>query len=507
MARRNQDSAGATSGMMVADRETTEQGYGVASTSTTYKPGPSTTTTIPAPRLTRPRGSPDTLRRNSAGALVPILEEEPTHMEFSNQHVRQFSGSVVVDMDESDDEEVEEWLLEQELAKEGLYRGSFKRLIAFYSLVPFTTIMTFALLAVLPLVAYRLDPDSPHSPYPYSPYLPYPLPEMLIAAALWSMSLLLREFVFSLSSSISASLGPYTSMVLSLLATSVQTIITVLLQLASVVLLLIGPSPGFTHPTWHDHAFRRVWTVALGWAGVEAIVGIKQGYENITLYRDVLVHVKRISPEDAQIPTERSSYSEHSSPGITRQTTRGSQELLFEEPHGERQPLLQKLPQVNGVYRFSRKAIEREVQNDLDLLVALKAREELEEIYGIPVIHIPVFISCLHRVNAVLNSLGTFLLLSAAYLRSPLAPSVPERIHTFYPLNLLPHIVAEALKKQSRTLLSATLAGVILCQLTLGLLHTAWVLPRIGVATYVYIALLVSLALFFSGLAFWEALV
>jgi predicted Zn-dependent protease with MMP-like domain len=45
-------------------------------------------------------------------------------MEFSNQHVRQFSGSVVVDMDESDDEEVEEWLLEQELAKEGLYRGA-----------------------------------------------------------------------------------------------------------------------------------------------------------------------------------------------------------------------------------------------------------------------------------------------------------------------------------------------------------------------------------------------
>lgn len=267
-----------------------------------------------------------------------------------------------------------------------LHTGSYKRLVAFYSLVPLTTLLTFILLAILPLVAYRLDSNSPHSPYPYSPYLPYPLPEILTAAALWSMSLLLREFVFSLSTSISASLPPYVSIILSLLATTIQTLITVFLQFASVVLLLFRSTPGFTHPTWHDHTFRRVWTVALGWAGVEALVGIKQGYENITLYRDVLVNVKRISPEDTSIPADRSSYLENDSPDITRQTSRVSQELFLEESQGEREPLLQKLPQANGVYRFSRKAIEQEVQHDLDQLIALKAREELEEIYGIPVI-------------------------------------------------------------------------------------------------------------------------
>jgi hypothetical protein len=230
------------------------------------------------------------------------------------------------------------------------------------------------------------------------------------------------------------------------LATSVQTIITVLLQLASVVLLLIGPSPGFTHPTWHDHAFRRVWTVALGWAGVEAIVGIKQGYENITLYRDVLVHVKRISPEDAQIPTERSSYSEHSSPGITRQTTRGSQELQFEEPHGERQPLLQKLPQVNGVYHFSRKAIEREVQNDLDLLVALKAREELEEIYGIPVIVRLSFIHCSTSLTRPsLAHTCVHLLLTS----SKRGPQLPRNLLT--PLRCIPPIAFGAICSRADT--------------------------------------------------------
>jgi hypothetical protein len=41
----------------------------------------------------------------------------------------------------------------------------------------------------------------------------------------------------------------------------------------------------------------------------------------------------------------------------------------------------------------------------------------------------------------------------------------------------------------------------------LSLLHTAWVLPKIGVPTYVYVNLLVSLVLFFAGLALWEVLV
>lgn len=128
MARRDQESAGASG--ISADRETTEQAYGVTSifAPTSYKPGPSATaagtTPYPIPRHPTLRASPDRLRRNSAGILVPILEEGPYHMEFNDQHIRQFSGSLVVDTDVDDDEEVEEWLLEQELAKEGLYRGA-----------------------------------------------------------------------------------------------------------------------------------------------------------------------------------------------------------------------------------------------------------------------------------------------------------------------------------------------------------------------------------------------
>lgn len=56
-------------------------------------------------------------------------------------------------------------------------------------------------------------------------------------------------------------------------------------------------------------------------------------------------------------------------------------------------------------------------------------------------------------------------------------------------------------------ILGLTAIAVIVCQMGLSLLHTAWVLPKIGVPTYVYVNLLVSLVLFFAGLALWEVLV
>jgi hypothetical protein len=124
------------------------------------------------------------------------------------------------------------------------------------------------------------------------------------------------------------------------------------------------------------------------WAGAEAIVGIKQGYQNIALYRDVLVNVKKISLEDSLRPVEVTA-SNDSSPALTRSST-GSRELSSYRDgvvsRGEGQPLLAKPPQANGLYRFSKNTLEQEVQNDFDQLIVLRGREELEEIYGIPVI-------------------------------------------------------------------------------------------------------------------------
>jgi hypothetical protein len=39
------------------------------------------------------------------------------------------------------------------------------------------------------------------------------------------------------------------------------------------------------------------------------------------------------------------------------------------------------------------------------------------------------------------------------------------------------------------------------------LLHTPRILPRIGVQTFVYVGLLVSLSVFFAGLGVWEGII
>ena len=76
-----------------------------------------------------------------------------------------------------------------------------------------------------------------------------------------------------------------------ILSTTLQTTSNLLLRQLAIPILLI---PYYSehlaqHPTWKGDAFKRVWWVALGWAAAEAVVGVKQGYESIALYKDVLI--------------------------------------------------------------------------------------------------------------------------------------------------------------------------------------------------------------------------
>ncbi|TFK29112.1 hypothetical protein FA15DRAFT_664425 [Coprinopsis marcescibilis] len=492
----------------------------------------------------RIKGSPERLRRNSSGLLISVPED--SGMDFERQadaaHRPTFytGGSRLNSSDDDDDDdedEVEEWLIEEELAKEGLYRGSYRRIVMLYSLTPISTILTFVCLACFPIFVYPLSPDSPHSSYPYSPYLPYPFPELLTAAALWSLSQLLRESVSAFSASIPDTVGAF---FVPLITTLSQTLISIFLKLSTIVLLLIAANTEQHQPTWRDHSFRRVWAVALGWAGIEAIVGIKQGYEHIALYHDVLVTVRRVSSPDTSTQALPRGVSRENAISMTPTSStmdpRGGKlddddydddddDLTPRVASGERQPLLPPPPQPNHgeSSQTSKNAIAQEVENDLEQLMALKAREELEEIYGMPVIYIPVFISCMHRINAVLLSLGNFLLISGAYLRSsfvtapfphpsppqPLSPLPHSTSHHPYLLGLsdLPTSLQLRLSTHSNTLFGLTLLGVTLAQLILVVLHSSWVLPRIGIHTFVYVSCLISLGMFFAGLGYWEALV
>ncbi|KAJ6625961.1 hypothetical protein B0H10DRAFT_566900 [Mycena sp. CBHHK59/15] len=357
------------------------------------------------------RSSPERIRRiESSGVLNQVPEDaEPAAYR---------DGPSFQNHEDDVDWELEE---ELELEEQGFYRGSYKRLVALYTLAPLTALVAIVLLSLLPAFAYRCP--NPHPPeYPYLPFLPFPLPELLAPVALYALSYLLRAPLYALS----ALLLPFPLPAI-LLCTVLHTIISTLTRLLALALLLVRPYASYSYPTWHDPAFCRVWWVALGWAAAEAVVSVHQGYVGLALYQDVLV------PPD----------------------------LPLRDP--ERTPLLPT--------HHADSDPDIEIDHDIEQLIALKAREELEDVFGIPLVLIPAFIPCLQRINSVLLSLGLFLLLGAS------------------------------LYSANHSWLLVVLAAA--THLLLAVLHAPIVLPRVGVQGAVYVGAVVSLGVLFAGLGAW----
>ncbi|KAH6912037.1 hypothetical protein BKA70DRAFT_1422764 [Coprinopsis sp. MPI-PUGE-AT-0042] len=662
------------------------------------------------------RKSPDPgLRRNpSAGSgttppstysgLISVPEEGDTSMDFSTSSLQQPTSASTItarnygttsfvrpqegrrsvgqspprylggldlsgdDSYDSEDEDLEDWLIDEELAREGLYRGSYKRILLHYTLTPLTTLIAFTLLSLVPV--YLRAHSHPHSPLPepippgspppnaprpneswsggyaYTSYLPYPLPELIGGMAVWSLGYLSRQGLAFLGSLLNADdddeedeaetarpqgefeLGSQTPRergagkarrrkrtLRDILAVSrntivgsttilLQSVLSICLQLVAIVLLgvKLGPPPPSPPrlpplpPSGPDSllplgprlspytpAFARIWYIALGWAAIEAVLGIAQGYANLALYKDVVVSVRKvISPglgggdlgpggpgtstshalestaqgggKSTTTATEGGVGEMH---GRSRSTTSASMDSLDSQPRpvDERQPLLTKtfsgvaFPTESPVNTTSRvlpmihtegggtlgsglkkqytngssKALEMEVEDDLEELVALKKREELEEMYGMPFIYIPSFISCLHRLNALLFALGSFLLVGAGYLRSSIPPSIPASPPSIpdlsFLLNLFSSTSLDILISPAAIMTTTTKTGPrivlffllpTLTTLLLSILHSPHsprVLPWIGIHTYVFVSLMVSLGVFFAGLGGWGAVV
>ena len=100
----------------------------------------------------------------------------------------------------------------------------------------------------------------------------------------------------------------------------------------------------------------------------------------------------------------------------------------------------------------------------------------------------PVFVSCLQRIDSILLSTGNTLVLSAAYLNSHLSLSDTST----GPSTNRPFFIASPL--------------ILLMNVTMSLLHTPSILPRIGVHTTAYIGFVLGLGSFFTGLGLWGAL-
>jgi len=242
-----------------------------------------------------------------------------------------------------------------------------------------------------------------------------------------------------------------------------------LLRLATLPILGIRDDMQHHFPTYTDYAFFRVWWASLGWSFVEVVVAIWQGYEHLALYKDVMIPPSRVKEflRAAVPPEERDCYE------IPVVDLVASTDLLLPQQQAEND--------------------DDELEQQLDKLVRIKTREELEEVYGVPVINIPVFITCLQRIDSIILSLGTTLLVSWAYLRSPISlPSSDTR--------------DSAHRSRSNTAFWVTFPLVCLIHMALAVLFTPPVLARIGVHTAAYSSLLVVLGFFFGGLAVWDVL-
>ncbi|KAK7688782.1 hypothetical protein QCA50_008322 [Cerrena zonata] len=356
----------------------------------------------PVPSRQRFRRSSSSLGRVPEEVLVPGGEVDGNEDGDNGDEER-----------EREREEEVEW----ELEREGYYRGSYRTKVFLYTFVPLGCLLLFVLLALLPILVWPQRTTS--APHPHVQYFPFPLPELLVSASLWSLVHLIRLPIYTAFSALLYHTSSWSSWIRTILFNLSYAFVYNVLRTAALPILHVRHEMDYPLPTWRDLAFRRVWWVALGWALIETIVGIAQDYAQIGLYKNVMVS------EDKFVALEDGGFGEGST---SAEVLPMSPTRMDSSRNPEEQPLLSRVGSSGSNSKLSvtsaaseAEALEMEVESDLEQLLNIKEREELEEIYGLPIIKIPVFVLCLQRIDSILLTVGITLILSGSYLRSSIS--------------------------------------------------------------------------------------
>lgn len=158
-------------------------------------------------------------------------------------------------------------------------------MIRLYTFVPLASLVAWLLLGVVVPLAFI--PGHPHHDHPR--FFPSPVPEFIVSAALWSFAHQLRVPLFSLISA--AVQNPEVAVVLH---ASSHVFVYNLIRFAILPILSIRDDMEHDFPTRSDYAFLRVWWISLGWSFVEVVVAIWQGYEQLALYKDVMIPSSKV---------------------------------------------------------------------------------------------------------------------------------------------------------------------------------------------------------------------
>ncbi|EJD05005.1 uncharacterized protein FOMMEDRAFT_166712 [Fomitiporia mediterranea MF3/22] len=381
----------------------------------------------------------------------------------------------------------------------------YRRAIRIYCIVPIGSAIFFVFAAVIPeLIARRSLPSAPT-------FMRIIL-SIILSASLWTLNHALRIPLYSTLNILLSNVFTWVSTTLRLDAqrarrlftagfvTSLTSLIHVFLmtflqealRIASFAIVDLHwhrdyrSRPANHQPRTRDAAFREVWWLALGWALAEVCAGVIQGYEQLALYADM----------DSAEQTIESTPNN----GDEEVTGNGLGKLVIDE---EAVDLVSRsMPCVDMSDDDDVEAVKSVTRSEIDFaltrLANIRARDDLEDLYGQPYIEIPVFIPLLQRLDSILLSLGITLLLAAAYLPKP--PS--DSTLTSHPHSPFPSITQPALHIDLLTI-TPTYFVVTFLHAILGALYASPILPRIGIPAAAYTSCIVGLALTFAGVGIW----
>lgn len=188
-----------------------------------------------------------------------------------------------------------------------------------------------------------------------------------------------------------------------LLFNALYVVLSTLLRLAALAALHVRHDMVYPRPTWRDGAFRTVWWIGLGWGFAEAAVSVAQSYQQLACYRTVMVPVERVK----EILAQSRAQAQWGMGSVN-----ASREYMPLSPRGAESPAVggsangswTGLGSANGALgergrgrRSSdanantnamslEEAVRLAVDQDVEQLLHLQEREELEEVYGVPVI-------------------------------------------------------------------------------------------------------------------------
>ncbi|KAH7104707.1 hypothetical protein BKA62DRAFT_767759 [Auriculariales sp. MPI-PUGE-AT-0066] len=311
----------------------------------------------------------------------------------------------------------------------------------------------------------------------------WPLRELLVAAAACTACYALRGPVWSLGSLLSCSVEwPATAA-----AAVLQSLLEESARLGVFALLAFRPAPTSV-------ALASAWWIATGFAATAAIVGISQDYAKLALYRDVLHGDSDQSDMDDGYLDTASESPELDERTLLRTTRlRSGFMRRYLGTHEAVGPSSTRMPIRRHRSSFGESAYDdagEHLEHELEQLLAIKQRAEIEDVYGMPLPNIPVFVAALQRIDSIILAFGLTLLVGASWTRAVATRHHEDHIH----FNIV--VLRDMLP---------TFAIVVSVHAVLSLLWAVG-LPRIGAPTVSYSALLVALATFFAALASWGVL-